>query len=150
MTTDTLKAAKRLMHRVTFDPSGCWLSGHSRTSWGYVQFMADHKHTTAHRFAYELFNGPIPEGMQVDHLCRVRHCVNPAHLEAVSKKENILRGESYCAQAARKTHCPKGHPYSEENTHVWNNKRFCRECSRASSRRYQAKLTAAARVARGR
>jgi hypothetical protein len=77
-----------------------------------------------HRFAYELLIGPIPEGLQLDHLCRVRSCVNPAHLEPVTQKENNRRAQ------AIKTHCPSGHPYDEVNTYLWQGRRKCRECRR--------------------
>lgn len=83
---------------------------------GYAMFWNGERNMHAHRFAYELLVGPIPEGLVLDHLCRVRHCVNPAHLEPVTHAENIRRGEGWAGQHARKTHCPQGHPYDEENT----------------------------------
>ncbi len=86
----------------------------------------------AHRIVYELTLGPIPAGLTLDHLCRVRPCVNPRHLEPVTLAVNVLRGESLPARNARKTHCPKGHPYDASNTYVnprtgW---RLCRACRR--------------------
>ncbi len=89
----------------------------------------------AHRFAFEMARGPVPEGLQLDHLCRVRHCVNPGHLELVTSRVNTLRGTSFSAVNATKTHCPKGHPYSTENTHTdASNKRHCRVCNREAAR----------------
>ncbi len=90
----------------------------------------------AHRFAYELLVGPIPDGLVIDHLCRVRHCVNPAHMEPVTRWENTLRGGSFSAVAARQTHCVNGHPFDEENTHVDRRGfRRCRACNRERLRR---------------
>lgn len=87
--------------------SGCWL-WKGATACGYGYF----RHRPAHRFAYELYRGPIPEGLQLDHLCRVRSCVNPSHLEAVTQGVNLHRGETIAARNAAKTHCPKGHEYT--------------------------------------
>ncbi len=85
----------------------------------------------AHRAAYELYVGPIPEGLTIDHLCRNTLCVNPAHLEAVTMRENILRGTGPSAQAARKTHCLRGHPFDDGNTLFRaTGKRVCRACQR--------------------
>lgn len=84
-----------------------------------------------HQVVYDIYIGEMPEGMQVDHLCRNKSCANPAHLEAVTPRENTLRGDGPTAQNARKTHCPQGHEYSEENTRItpagW---RMCLTCER--------------------
>lgn len=85
-----------------------------------------------HRLMYEWFVGPIPAGLQMDHLCRNRGCGSPAHLEAVTQRENGLRGVGACARNAVKTHCVRGHEFTPENTHIrTNGSRFCRECDRA-------------------
>lgn len=87
-----------------------------------------------HRAAYELANGPIPDGMQIDHLCRNRLCCNPDHLEAVTREENIARGNAPHMVNARKTHCKYGHEFSPENTLVTKRgSRSCRQCAAASS-----------------
>lgn len=94
-----------------------------------------------HRLAYMTFVGPIPKGLTLDHLCRNRNCINPKHLEAVTEKENILRGTSPSAINARKTHCDNGHPFSAENTRMGKTKkqRHCKICSRAALQRFRAK-----------
>jgi hypothetical protein len=120
-------------------PNGCWLWTAALTSAapgqaGYGLFTERKpKGVRAHRFAYELLVGPIPEGLQLDHLCRVRHCVNPAHLEPVTQRENILRSPvTPPGINARKTHCKHGHEFTPENTYreKRTNKRHCRECHR--------------------
>ncbi len=84
----------------------------------------------AHRVSYEMFVGPIPEYMDIDHLCRNRKCVRPQHLEAVSRLENLRRGQTVVARQLAVTGCPKGHSYDEVNTYWYGNKRECRECKR--------------------
>ena len=95
----------------------------------------------AHRIAYELLVGPIPPDKQIDHLCRNRACVNPAHLELVTSRTNTLRGEGRTAHNARKTHCPRGHAYTPENTLVSKGgERFCRECRRLDCERRRRRM----------
>jgi hypothetical protein len=81
-----------------------------------------------------LLVGPIPEGKQLDHLCRNRACINPEHLEPVTAKENILRGESFSAKNARKTHCIHGHELSGDNLRILKHGRVCLECRRTKDR----------------
>lgn len=96
----------------------------------------------AHREAYERANGPIPPGLTIDHLCRNRSCVNPEHLEAVTSRENTLRGFGVTAQNARKSHCVKGHPFNETNTYHQAGRRQCRACNAAAAAAYKARKSA--------
>ena len=110
----------------------CWLWVGGKRN-GYGRFGVTHGvGVYSHRFAYELLIGPIPAGLTIDHLCRVLTCVNPSHLEPVTNRENVLRGVSFAALHARKTHCPQGHPYSGDNLYIapGGRKRECRECKR--------------------
>lgn len=119
----------------------CWLFqgyvGHD----GYGQKWNGSRVVRAHRYMWVLMRGPIPENLQIDHLCRVRNCVNPQHMELVTNVENILRGKSFSAINARKTHCPQGHPYSDENT--WRGttrfQRLCKTCVRLRVRAIRAR-----------
>jgi len=96
---------------------------------------------TAHRLAYELhYRQPIPAPLTIDHLCRVRHCVNPRHLEVVSRAENTLRGEAPAAQHARATACIAGHPFDAINTYrTPRGVRMCRTCKRRRDREWRAR-----------
>lgn len=107
----------------------CWNWNGCKTYRGYGLFYDGTKHGLVHRFSYRQFVGGIPEGLTIDHLCRNKLCVNPAHLEAVSLKVNILRGFSSGAQNARKTFCKRGHPFDDKNTIVRpTGFRNCRTC----------------------
>lgn len=111
--------------------SRCWIWTGARSSTGYGNVWHGGRYRPAHRVAFELLIGPIPDGLHLDHLCRVRACVNPAHLEPVTCKENVRRGE----QGVLKTHCPAGHPYDEANTRiVKGGYRQCRTCDRERAR----------------
>jgi hypothetical protein len=105
----------------------CWLWT-GRILEGYAKLWFDRRDHSAHRLSYEWFIGPVPDGLELDHLCRVPHCINPSHLEAVTHRLNVLRGESPTAVNARKTHCPAGHLYDLSNTIYWGAGRYCRAC----------------------
>lgn len=134
---------KRIARMTLVDERGCWLWQGALRSDGYVQIkittgFRQHRLAYAHRVAYEALVGPIPEGLTIDHLCRVRHCCNPAHLEVVTHRENCLRGTGVSAIAVTKTHCPQGHEYTPENTQRGGKgERVCATCKRARSRAYK-------------
>ncbi len=111
-----------------------WLWKAACNSGGYGTFSWKGKSSFAHRFSYEHYVGDIPDGLDIDHLCRVRLCVNPEHLEAVTRTENLQRGDPEKRKGLyqrSKTHCPQGHEYSVENTgHSTGNRRYCKECKR--------------------
>lgn len=107
---------------------GCWEWKGGKFSWGYGRYQQDGQVHMAHRLAYEIFVGPIPDELQLDHLCRNRGCVNPAHLEPVTRRENILRGEAPPAANARKKHCVRGHKLEGQNLLMSAGKRQCRAC----------------------
>lgn len=136
------------MSKVVKDDNDCWLWDAHITKSGYGQFKLDGRTQRAHRVAYEIFVGPIPDGLQLDHLCCVRHCVNPSHLDPVTGRENTLRGNTIPALNLAKTHCPKGHPLSGDNLVPWEaRQRSCRICvrdyQREWHRNYRAKLRSA-------
>ncbi len=134
-----MKTAAPLMDRfadkLLVMPDGCWQWIGAKHSEGYGVIRADGRPAYAHRVAYELLVGPIPEGLDIDHLCRNRLCVNPTHLEPVTRRENLLRGDTITADQTRRTHCPQGHPYEGDNLfHDKKGRRYCRACAREHSR----------------
>lgn len=121
---------------------GCWEWKASHDTRGYGLLWLNRRWIGAHRFAYELLVGPIPDGLEIDHLCRNKSCVNPAHLEPVTHLENMRRAD-YGSKGDRgkhnavKTHCPVGHPYTADNTKLYRGRRSCRVCSQAANQRYR-------------
>ena len=130
--------------------AGCWLWIGKINIDGYGVY-ADQR---AHRVSFEKFKGPVPLGLEIDHLCSVRNCVNPSHLEAVTHKENVRRGNLGAVTRARqmgKTHCPQGHEYNEINTYIapktylQNGEvtrtpaRHCRICKKAAHKKWTLK-----------
>ena len=120
---------ERLFDRVAITET-CWLWTGYRNRMGYGQFG---RNEPAHRVAYELLVGPIPDGLVLDHLCRNPPCVNPDHLEPVTNVENLQRGVGPSAQNARKARCKNGHEFTSENTYIRpdGGGRQCRRCAHA-------------------
>jgi hypothetical protein len=121
----------------------CWVWTAGRFTEGYGGFRVDGRTRRAHRVAYELLIGPIAHGLVLDHLCGNPSCVNPAHLEPVTNRLNVLRGSGHTAVNARKTHCIHGHEFTPQNTYRDRRaKRHCVECGRIRSREHQRRLRA--------
>ena len=133
MVKSTIPVSERFWSKVALKQFGCyeWLAG--KRIDGYGRCWNGRRMVRAHRFAYEDIKGPIPDGLCIDHLCRNPSCVNPDHLEVVTLRENVLRGISLSAIRAKRTHCPKGHEYTEANTYVdKKRRRYCRACGNVS------------------
>lgn len=127
---------RRFWVKVSIQQNGCWLWTAGKFSNGYGLFALGtkpRKNALAHRYAYQQLIGEVPEGKDLDHLCRVRHCVNPAHLEAVSRSENLRRGK----KRQLKTHCKRGHLLGNDNVYINNNHRHCKECKRVNKRKWR-------------
>ena len=137
---------ERIQPRLVVDPeTGCWRWPGWNNGLGYGKIQVGGRKGRGlyvHRIAYELFVGPIPEGLQVDHLCRVRECANPAHLEAVTQAENMRRGRHGVLYEIP-AECKHGHPLNEANLSLGNkpngSRWFCRICKREATRRYRAR-----------
>lgn len=124
--------------------SGCWewtgaltASGYG-SGWNYAYPLGGKRRTSAHRQSYLLTKGEIPEGLQIDHLCSNKKCVNPDHLEAVTQRENLHRAPNTLVSInSAKTHCARGHEYAGENLTV-NAKgfRYCKTCNRENQRKF--------------
>lgn len=138
----TLKFSQRLPNIIRFwfyvdnISSACWIWKGGKGAGGYGMFRVKNKKVMAHRFSYELILGkPINKGLTLDHLCKNRLCVNPTHLEQVTLKDNILRGNSPQAINARKNHCIRGHPLYGNNLYLTKSGgRCCKQCSNISKK----------------
>lgn len=134
---------ERVMARVAKTETGCWQHEAPRED-GYARVLVGSRSDgsrrvrVAHRVVYESLVGPVPEGMDLDHLCRNRACVNPDHLEPVSRGINLHRGETIPAAKAAQTHCINGHEFDERNTGIRpNGTRWCKACKVETVRRWK-------------
>jgi len=137
------KVQERFLNkRIKIERTGkweCWLWCGKLDDKGYAIYRGrSPERQKAHRYSYQLFIGPIPAGLVIDHLCRRRHCINPEHLEPVTSIENIIRGTGPIARyMSGRTHCDRGHLLTEENIYTrpqgW---RLCKTCKRGRQRAY--------------
>jgi hypothetical protein len=131
-----------ISERIRISDAGCWeWTGYISKS-GYGRVSIHSKYYAAHRISYEIRNGPIPDGLVIDHLCRNTRCVNPDHLEAVTQKINVLRGISNAAERAAMTHCAKGHPIDGVRFSHGRIARVCRVCKNENERNRKKRLIA--------
>jgi hypothetical protein len=129
--------AARFWSKVT-EVGDCWeWQGANRDGYGHLNVNG--RHMGAHRVAYEVERGPIPDGMVLDHLCRNPSCVRPDHLEPVRQRENLRRGDTVIASALTRTHCPHGHERTPANTLMEGGRRRCLICRRAGWQRTNAR-----------
>ena len=132
----------RFLSKISIAENDCWEWMGGIGSRGYGGFWNGRKVVYAHRFAYEMIKGGIPEELEIDHLCRNHSCVNPNHLEAVLHRENCNRGVASEVNRNRQlaiTHCPQGHPYNKQNTYICpSGKRHCRICRRVADKRFRS------------
>lgn len=118
------------------DVDDCWVWKGATTVKEYGRLRVGGRKKLAYQYAYELVCGPVPDGLELDHLCRNRACCNPFHLEPTTHQENVLRGVAGLTNnhQTKKTHCPSGHPYSDTNTRKQDGQRRCIVCRREQGR----------------
>lgn len=132
----------RFFARVSIDPLGCWEWIGAVNHAGYPSFWhgGNRRSVRGHRFLFERVHGPVPPGLELDHLCNNRRCVRPDHLRTVTHRENTLRSDNPCARNARKTECANGHPFSIGNTRLTaDGQRVCLTCQRDRMSRFLAR-----------
>ncbi len=132
-------AIESFLEKINVANNGCWIWLGGKNTDGYGYFYTNSKTVRCSRFIYEYYYGQICPDLVLDHLCRNRACVNPVHLEQVTIRKNILRGFGVTAINFKKTHCPQGHEYDDENTYIFkgNGSRRCKICITARQKKYQ-------------
>lgn len=135
---------ERFHAKYEIDENGCWIWQSKTRPDGYGVIWAgieEGREVRAHRLSYEIHHGPIPEGLTVDHVCRVRACVNPEHLRLLTREDNVMVGIGPAAENARKTICKRGHLLTDDNVYVTRSGyRNCRECHRLYERVRRAEI----------
>lgn len=133
----------RIYVKITFS-DGCWeWKAAVEPTGGYGILNVNGRTRKAHKVVYEILVGSVPEGLELDHLCRNRRCVKPGHLEPVTRRENVARGVAPSAVNTAKTHCVHGHPFSGDNLILRSDGgRRCRICRRDGNRRMKARRKA--------
>lgn len=124
--------AQRWLRKTQVEPNGCLTWTGALNNHGYANFWDSARYVSGHRYSYEQFVGPVPEGLVLDHLCRTPNCVRWDHLEPVTQRTNLLRGDTVAAKHAAKTACPLGHPYTYRPS---GTTRVCLPCCRERDRR---------------
>jgi HNH endonuclease len=140
-----LTAEERIAKNIVVDEAGCWIWQKHTNPHGYGKIRLSGRSWLVHRLAYTLLVGPIPEGLTLDHLCRVRSCCNPSHLEPVDQRTNAVRGEHPLVVLYKEGRCKVGHVVDENNSYRRSDGRLrCAECTR----KYQRDQRANAAIAR--
>lgn len=136
-----LEDASRVFLKRLVKGPGCWFLTTATSTRGYSIVQPKSGRQYGHRVAYELYVGPIPEGLVLDHLCRNRACVNPDHLEPVTSRENVLRGAGSTIRTYHTNVCQRGHLLVGSNEYIRpdNGRRMCRECTRLARQRRTAR-----------
>lgn len=112
----------------------CWLWKRSLSTGGYPRYKKGNIYY-AHIYAYTITKGAIPDGLELDHTCLTRSCINPNHLEAITHQENMLRGNTFASKQSKQTHCKRNH--SLDNSYIHKNRRLCRICRAQASRKFR-------------
>ena len=142
----------RIWNQVQPTPDSCWFWLGPKHTHGYGLTTIDGRTRYAHRVMYENAIGPIPSGLQIDHLCEEKSCVNPEHLEAVTPYENCVRSEGTAKRGATQTHCKRGHEFTAENTYrpsTHPRRKECRTCKRNRTNAYKKRRRLADKIKAG-